>query len=903
MVPITADVRCGSMAIARSAIHQRSLFTDTSRAYATPHESVNLEVLAPDRCSSSAPLRAALLATVQCGGSAGRRRRFFLPVWLGFTTKKSVGEIPGLFARLALALALLAGLLAGCGDGESSSAPPTKEPFPAPWQRTETREPCADFHPLRAPFFGDLHVHTRVSADATIFGTKVGPRDAYAFARGGTIAVSDADEQPTRSARLDRPLDFTAVTDHSEWFGEVRVCTTPGTPVYDDDICKVLRQAESPQRQLAATVRWLYPAGVNNPPPGLPFCMVPGVDCDGAAVSVWQDMQAAAEEAYDRTDACTFTSFIAYEHTPSLAGRHLHRNVIFRNEHVPPFAASQLDTASGGVPQGLWTAIERDCLDAGTGCDAVLIPHNSNLSSGLQFFDPADAAEAQRRHDREPLAEIHQQKGNSECRFDRLAGRGVGTVDELCTFEQLRGANETPSQPIPSIDDYPRRNLIRNALEDGLLFEEMLGVNPFQMGFVGSTDTHNATAGNTDEGEWVGAQGNNDATPARQIGDNLRNNPGGLTAVWAEENSRDALFAALRRRETYATSGTRPVVRFFAGALAGVRCGAADLVERAYRTGTPMGGEIGAVRGDASPHFAVLATKDPGTAAQPGTDLQRVQIVKGWVGADGQAHEKVFEVAGDAHNGAGVDPATCQPRGRGAAELCSVWEDPEFDRSQRAFYYLRLLENPTCRWSTLVCKAAGVDPFAPDCAAQATAAGDAFADCCLSRDADAFFDPVVQERAWSSPVWYRPEAIASVDGSVRFGAHAGADRLTLQIRIGALPGSVDPEHDELTVAVTDDDEIYRVTIPAGGLVRDATRPLFVLAANAGPDAPDALTLSLAANGEAELDLEAGARDLAAADRVDHIVEVSITIGDYHAVHTRLWQASGDRLQLVEDVLL
>src|SRR5262249_55140714 len=160
-------------------------------------------------------------------------------------------------------------------------------------------------------------------------------------------------------------------------------------------------------------------------------------------------------------------------------------------------------------------------------------------------------------------------------------------------------------------------------------------------------------------GDWVGIAGRNDGSPAALVRDNLRNNPGGLTVAWAEENSRDAIFSALKRRETYATSGTRPVVRFFAGTLDGVTCGADDFVERAYTTGTPMGGELGAVRGTVSPRFAVWAMKDPGTQAMPGVDLQRVQIIKGWVDAQGTAHEKVVDVAGNAANGAGVDPATC----------------------------------------------------------------------------------------------------------------------------------------------------------------------------------------------------------------------------------------------------
>src|SRR5262245_36134275 len=248
---------------------------------------------------------------------------------------------------------------------------------PPPWRRTETRTPCASFNPLRSAYFGDLHVHTRYSADAHIYGTRVGPRDAYAYARGAEIPVVDENEAPTRSARIDRPLDFTAVTDHSEFFGETYLCSTEGSPVFDIETCQLLRRAEpGGMDQFRATVAWLQPAGSPTPPSSLPFCAENGVDCDAAAVSVWQDIQAAAEEAYDRSAACTFTSFIGYEHTTSPAGVHLHRNIIFRNEHVPPFAASHLETAKFGIPQGIWSAIETGCLGAGTGCDAVVIPHN-----------------------------------------------------------------------------------------------------------------------------------------------------------------------------------------------------------------------------------------------------------------------------------------------------------------------------------------------------------------------------------------------------------------------------------------------------------------------------------------------------------------------------------------------
>src|SRR5262249_21465814 len=216
-----------------------------------------------------------------------------------------------------------------------------------PWQRSETREPCIRYDPLRAPYFGDLHVHTRFSADAYIFGTRIGPRDAYDFARGGTVPLSDEHELQTRTARIERPLDFMAVTDHSEFFGEVDLCTTPGSLVYDETLCQLLRRVETFDTQFLTTIAWLTPLGIPNPPASQPFCSLPGVDCDAAAVSVWQEMQAAAEEAYDQTAACSFTSFLGYEHTPSPVGRHLHRNGIFRNAHVPPSGASFPDTVAG----------------------------------------------------------------------------------------------------------------------------------------------------------------------------------------------------------------------------------------------------------------------------------------------------------------------------------------------------------------------------------------------------------------------------------------------------------------------------------------------------------------------------------------------------------------------------
>jgi hypothetical protein len=296
-----------------------------------------------------------------------------------------------------------------------------------------------------------------------------------------------------------------------------------------------------------------------------------------------------------------------------------------------------------------------------------------------------------------------------------------------------------------------------------LLLEDKLGTNPFVMGFIGSTDTHSAAPGGAEEDNYVGHLGRRDAQ-YNNVQDHFDSNPGGLAVVWAQENSRDSIFEAIRRKETYATSGTRPVLRFFAGDLDPNLCESPDPIGQAYARGVPMGGVITA--GDNPPRFLVTAQKDAGTRLSPGTDLQRVQIIKGWVDATGTAREKVFDIAGSADNGAAVDPQNCAPVGHGLQQSCTVWQDPGFNAAEDSFYYVRILENPTCRWSTLQCQAAGVNPFAQDCAAQAEAAtaraledgasGDVYGKCCTDPAQEAFYSPVIQERAWSSPIWYKP---------------------------------------------------------------------------------------------------------------------------------------------------
>ncbi len=620
-----------------------------------------------------------------------------------------------------------------------------------PPARTEERAPCAASDPLRRPFFGDTHVHTAFSLDANLGGTRNTPRDAYRFARGEQVGLQpyDASGQPQRSAKLRRPLDFAVVTDHAETLAETRICTTPGLAGSDSDVCWAYRQL-GPLVMPMFLVRLV---------PGRErfhqMCGEGDRRCIEQAGVVWREIQAAAEEAYDRSPACKFTSFVGYEWTGTVgAAANLHHNVVFRNEKVPAAPISFIETAS---PMALWQELERQCVAGTPGCDALTIPHNSNLSGPGYMFESArnakpeeagraiDAEEARWRQRWEPLIEVSQHKGDSECLL------GGDTTDEACGFEKLpynsfagvtrfRGINP-PSDQTPN-----PQSMVRYALKKGLAVEQATGVNPMKHGLIGSTDTHLGTPGMTDEDTPRGHGGAGPMGLVQGLPDAPEYNPGGLAVLWAEENSRDALFAAMQRRETYGTSGTRPVVRFFGGWNYGAElCGSADFVSQGYAGGVSMGGDLPArPRAARAPQFAAWALADPGTSDAPGTPLQRVQIVKGWVDKQGAVHERVVDVAGG-ENGASVDLATCEPKGEGAQQLCSVWSDPDFDAKQRAFYYARVLENPTCRWSQHVCAAAQVR-----CAEPATVKP-GFEACCAPEH-----QPTVQERAWTSPIWYSP---------------------------------------------------------------------------------------------------------------------------------------------------
>jgi hypothetical protein len=594
---------------------------------------------------------------------------------------------------------------------------------------TETREPCADRNALRNLYFGDLHVHTRNSFDSWAAGNETTPDDAYRFARGEEVEIFN-DPTPRR-VQLSRRLDFTAVTDHSEFLGEVDVCREPGAPGYDSRTCGMYRAGgEDGTRALGVRLTALEPSRDRY------VCGDDLAACSARARSVWEAVQASAERHYDRTSSCSFTSFVAYEYTLTPGVNNQHRNVIFRNDRVPELPISVFEAP---VPEELWDALDATCT-ACNGCEALAIPHNGNLSAGRMYalteiegLSEIEVSErlAQRRR-MEPLVEMTQHKGTSECRPEM----SFGSTDEQCEFELFRlsiGAAGGASVLLePCNGDgtgvggncWSRDDFVRHALSYGIEVEQMRGVNPIEQGFIGSTDTHNGTPGRVEEDDFVGHLASVDTAPLTF----LESSPGGLAAVWAVENSRDALFEAMQRRETYATSGTRIALRFF-GATAGwdaSLCADPTLLERGYDEGVPMGGSL--VASTTAPSFVVQAMADV-------VPLGLVQIIKVWVDASGR-HERVFDVATPGAADADVDLDTCTPRGDGAMELCEVWTDPEWAADQRAAYYARVLENPSCRWTGWQClrMPAGSRPEA-----------------CTSPDTAL----TLRERAWSSPIWVR----------------------------------------------------------------------------------------------------------------------------------------------------
>ena len=593
-------------------------------------------------------------------------------------------------------------------------------------------EPDAPSNPERNAYFGDLHVHTGLSFDAYLGNVRTLPEDAYRFARGETITHANG-----MSVRLaGPPLDFVAVTDHAEYLGAMREANDPARRLSKDPLTAGLFSSD-PAEANEAFFRIIERYRANDMPPDFRAPDVVG--------RAWTLVQEAAER-YNQPGE--FTTFVGYEFTSEPGGLNLHRNVLFRSATVPEFPFAALDSED---PEDLWQKMEvwRDA-----GADALAIPHNSNGSDGIMFElerrndTPMTAEYAALRVRNEPLVEITQVKGTSDTHPI------LSPNDEWADFELMEKRVGSNGDVTNFHGSY-----VREALKDGLVLQETEGFNPFRFGFVGSSDTHNSAPGSVEEANYFSKAGVVDGTAelrssvppdhANTWPDGTPNSreaakpyqswsSAGLVGVWAESNTRDAIFRALRRKETFATSGPRIQVRFFAGYDLTDKTGAVpDRIDLLDARGVPMGGDLVHMPGKV-PAFFVWSLRDPSSAF-----LQRAQIVKGWV-EDGHSREQVFDVACSdggtvdpetfrcPDNAATVDLATCQPTPfKGDVALRTLWQDPTFKPDQRAFYYVRILENPTCRWSTWDAIRNGTPP-------------------------NPTLHRTIQERAWSSPIWYEP---------------------------------------------------------------------------------------------------------------------------------------------------
>ena len=644
--------------------------------------------------------------------------------------------------------------LAACEAEQQQRDPDTiSDPEPSAESVAVTEEApssrCASFSATRMPLFGDLHVHTSYSFDAAANATGATPADAQRYARGEAIPffpIGD-DGQPLGTAQIDRPLDFLAVTDHGEFLGERALCRTPGSPVYDTLFCTNFRADQRQGMMMLGTV-----ITTETPERIAEVCGEDGRRCPEYAKGPWQDIRDAADQA---NTPCEFTSFVAYEYTGTPGTSNYHRNVIFRDSNVPDAPVSYIDAP---IDSKLWAGLDAVCREA-DGCDYLTIPHNTNLANGrmapyMQLDDTLDAKRgyATTRLRREPVMEIFQHKGASEC-INGLSSV-FGAPDELCNVEAVRrmGENKTYVTGARSGAELKRgqasevtrecadgetgangmlgagcvhpTDFQRSALVVGLAEEREIGLNPIKLGIIGSTDTHSANPGGVLENDWQGAV-SGESTPLERLQPGLLTsgidgNPGGLAGVWARENTRDEVFDALLRREVFGTSGPRITLRLFAGwGLDDTLCSAPDRDARGYETGVPMGADLGnptVADPNARPRFLAHASKDP-----QGGDLAEMQLIKGWVADNGQLHTAVVPIA--------TSPS-------GASTLCKVYEDRDFEASQSTYYYLRVLEQPSPRWHTYDCARI------PEADRPAVCGNGAYPE-------------TIQEMAWSSPIWYR----------------------------------------------------------------------------------------------------------------------------------------------------
>lgn len=565
-------------------------------------------------------------------------------------------------------------------------------------------------------YFGDLHVHTSMSFDSYLFGNRLDMDTAYRVAKGEAVKTAAGE-----TARLTRPLDFAALTDHAEGFGRNRMCNNPNLSAAGKDSCVAF---DKPSAGMFLDMR---NQGEKRPMKRSPamFGGIGEATLQQYAAATWQEVKDTAD---DHNEPGKFTTFAGYEYSPPLSdrGKH-HRNVFFRSTNTPKNAISGFDAAS---ELDLWKQLEATCQDD---CEFLTIPHNLNKTWGLAFagvtIDGYEYTEAdwQLRDRSEPLVEMFQVKGNSEC------STAFGAGDEECGFEQFFPPCTEGAKPNTETSCIYPTAMARDGLHIGLALEDEYGLNPLKIGFVGSTDAHNSNPGDAEEWDFRGASGFIDSPAAQRLGrrGRLINNPGGLAAVWAPENTREALFDAMKRKEVYATSGNRIRLRVFAGYdLPSNIAETADL-ETAYKRGVPMGGTLRAK--PEVPSLFVWALRDP-----DGAPIARVQIVKGWV-ENGERQERVYDIAcGGSEmgasgrcvpNGASVDLSNCSiDQAAGATELKTLWTDPDYSADEDAFYYVRVVQNPTCRWTTY----------------------DALR---LNQEPPEGSPATVTEMAWSSPIW------------------------------------------------------------------------------------------------------------------------------------------------------
>jgi hypothetical protein len=589
------------------------------------------------------------------------------------------------------------------------------------------------------PFFGDTHLHTSFSMDAGAFGARLGPREAYRFAKGGELTASSGQQ-----VKLARPLDFLVVADHSDGFGFFPMIIGGDPKIMADPQGRKWNEMIHSGKGAEAAIDIIVSFGKGTISEAI--MPVPGTQ---AYRSAWQETIKAAEEA---NDPGRFTAFIGYEWTSNTGGNNLHRNVIFRDNadkasRVEPYITQK--PLGSDNPRDLWKWMA--AYEEKTGGQVLAIAHNGNLSNGRMFPSiesftgkPIDREYAQNRARWEPLYEATQIKGDGE------AHPFLSPNDEFADYETWDKGNldlsETKQKSMLEFE------YARSALKNGLKHEQELGINPYKFGMVGSTDSHTGLA-TADEDNFFGKTSAHEPNAERvphpfvkapngAVIQGWEMTASGYAAVWATENTREAIWDAMERRETYATTGPRMAVRLFGG----WDFEAGDAKNRlpaqiGYTKGVPMGGDLKDAPKGKAPTFLVAALKDP-----IGANLDRIQIVKGWVDKKGNVHEKIYDVVwGDADKrkpvangklpavGSTVDAANATWTNTiGDPELITVWKDPDFDPALRAFYYARVLEIPTPRWTAYDAKKFGL------------------------KNLDPKIPMSTQDRAYTSPIWYTP---------------------------------------------------------------------------------------------------------------------------------------------------